>query len=73
MAGSWSCPHEVDDHCTRVRNLRCDPGMKGCVLAGRYRFFDGGVKDEEKNKRLRSQRSPEAGGVPVGDDGAGED
>ncbi|HUW37158.1 MAG TPA: hypothetical protein VMV91_07470 [Rhodocyclaceae bacterium] len=71
MAGSWSCPHEVDDHCTRVRNQRCDPGMKGCVLAGRYRFFDGGVKDGEKNERRLKKRLAEAGGVPV--EAAGED
>ncbi len=71
MAGSWSCPHEVDDQCTRVRNLRCDPGMKGFVLAGRYRFFDGGVKDDEKNERLLKKRLAEAGGVPV--EAAGED
>ncbi|HUY03205.1 MAG TPA: hypothetical protein VMV33_07960 [Rhodocyclaceae bacterium] len=73
MAGSWSCPHEVDDHCTRVRNLRCDPGMKGCVLAGRYRFFDGGVKDGEKNERLLKKRLAEAGGIPVEVEVAGED
>jgi len=71
MAGSWGCPHEANDRCTRVNNQTCDPGMKGCVLAGRYRFFDGGEKDGEKNRRLRPERSPEAGGVPAA--GPGED
>ena len=41
MAGAWSCPHEADDFCTRVGGRTCQPGMKGCVLFRRYRFFDG--------------------------------
>jgi len=40
----WGCPHEEDGHCRRVENRPCDPGMKGCVLAGRFLF-----SDEEKN------------------------
>jgi hypothetical protein len=35
MAG-WGCPHQIEDKCAKVDNLPCDPGMKGCVLAGRY-------------------------------------
>lgn len=50
MPGGWGCPHEIDDRCTRINNLPCDPGMKGCVLAGRYAFFDDG-----KNTRLRQK------------------
>lgn len=46
MAGSWGCPHEIDDRCTKVNNLPCNPGMKGCVLHGRFRFAD-----ESKNER----------------------
>ncbi len=53
MSGTWGCPHEVNNTCSRVANLPCDPGMKGCVLAGRFIFFN----DEEKNARLRSQRA----------------
>ena len=37
---SWGCPHEIDGKCTKINHLTCDPGMKGCVLAGRY-FFTG--------------------------------
>lgn len=51
MAGGWGCPHEVNDVCTRVGGLPCDPGMKGCVLAGRFVFAD-----ESKNQRLREKR-----------------
>lgn len=50
MSG-WGCPHEIDDHCTRINDLPCDPGMKGCVLYGRYRFAN-----EEKNERLNEKR-----------------
>ena len=47
MSGSWGCPHEIDGLCHKVNQLTCDPGMKGCVLAGRYVFADA-----EKNQRL---------------------
>jgi hypothetical protein len=35
---SWSCPHDADGVCQHVRGARCDPGMKGCVLSGRFVF-----------------------------------
>ena len=38
--GGWGCPHEVDGKCQKVLNRPCDIGMKGCVLAGRFRFAD---------------------------------
>lgn len=41
MSGAWSCPHAVDDVCTRVADKACQPGMKGCVLYRRYVIFDG--------------------------------
>lgn len=52
MAGGWGCPHEVNDTCTKINNLPCDPGMKGCVLAGRFVFAN-----EDKNRRLREKQS----------------
>jgi hypothetical protein len=54
MAGSWGCPHEVGDRCTKINNLPCDPGMKGCELAGRYRFVD-----ESKNERYWEKKARE--------------
>ena len=45
MAGGWGCPHEINDICTRVNDMSCDPGMKGCVLFGRFVFAN-----EEKNE-----------------------
>lgn len=59
MSGTWGCPHEVNDTCSRVNKLPCDPGMKGCVLAGRYIFFG----NEEKNERLRSKRAHDPSGA----------
>ncbi|UCV04674.1 hypothetical protein ACLIKD_02850 [Azonexus sp. IMCC34842] len=53
---SWGCPHEINGKCTKVNNLSCDPGMKGCVLAGRYVF----AGNEEKNKRLREKQARQA-------------
>ena len=50
--GSWGCPHEINSICSKVNNLGCDPGMKGCVLAGKYVF----ANDEAKNTRLRIKR-----------------
>lgn len=52
MAGSWGCPHEIDGLCHKVNRLTCDPGMKGCVLYGRYVFAS-----PEKNKRIVQKRA----------------
>lgn len=52
MPGGWGCPHEIDDRCSKISQLPCDPGMKGCVLSGRYTFFN-----EDKNARLREKQA----------------
>lgn len=44
---SWSCPHDIDNVCQRVQGARCDPGMRGCVLHGRFRF----ARDDEATDR----------------------
>lgn len=55
MAGGWGCPHELDDKCTKLGGMACDPGMKGCVLYGRFVFAN-----EDKNQRLRQKQAREA-------------
>ena len=50
--GGWGCPHEADGRCGKVNMQRCDPGMKGCELFGRYAFFD-----DSKNERLRQKQA----------------
>jgi len=42
---SWGCPHDANGECQRVPGRACDPGMKGCVLFGRFVF-----SNEEKNR-----------------------
>jgi hypothetical protein len=37
---AWGCPHDIEGKCSRVNNIPCDLGMKGCVLFGRFRFAD---------------------------------
>lgn len=56
--GSWGCPHDLNGNCQKVGQRPCDPGMKGCVLAGRYVF----ANDETKNKRLhiKNERIPQS-------------
>lgn len=67
MAGAWGCPHEVDDICTMISNLPCDPGMKGCVLYGRYVFAD-----EDKNARLRRKQASRPADVTAPEQDSGE-
>lgn len=57
MSG-WGCPHEVAGTCARVAGRACDPGMKGCILAGRFRF-----SNEEKNRPPRRQAAEPASPV----------
>ncbi len=55
MASGWGCPHEVGDRCTKVNDLPCNPGMKGCELAGRFRFAN-----EDKNARFNEKQARKA-------------
>lgn len=50
MSG-WGCPHEVRGICHKVKHRTCDPGMKGCVLSGKYVF-----SNSEKNTRSVMQK-----------------
>jgi hypothetical protein len=66
--GSWGCPHEENGVCQKVNKLPCDPGMKGCVLHGRFAFSDPAknraAKPDARNKaegngdRPSSSRQP---------------
>ncbi len=52
MSSGWGCPHDAAGQCQRVPGQRCDPGMKGCILAGRFIFSDSTKNTEaaKKNK-----------------------
>ena len=52
MSG-WGCPNELKGTCLRVNGRECDPGMKGCVLYGRFEF-----SDPEKNRPAKRPRKP---------------
>ena len=60
--GSWSCPHEENGVCRKVNRLPCDPGMKGCVLYGRFVFSNPAknrpVKPDARNKPERKSGQP---------------
>jgi hypothetical protein len=40
---SWSCPHQVNEVCRKVKGAYCRPGMRGCILVGKVTFQDGVV------------------------------
>jgi hypothetical protein len=64
MSG-WGCPHEVSGTCSRIKGLPCDPGMKGCVLFGRFVW-----SSDAKNRSPRPAPQPLGEGSPAaGDDG----
>ena len=55
---SWSCPHDVNGICQKVKGALCDPGMLGCVLQGKVERIG-----EPKGPR-RPVRPPAPGGTP---------
>lgn len=52
MSGGWGCPHDANGLCGKVNDLPCDPGMKGCTLAGRFRFAN-----EDRNTRFYEKQA----------------
>lgn len=63
--GGWSCPHEADGRCSKVNDLPCDPGMKGCELYGRYAFFDDGKNARLKQKQARTAQPDGEAAAPA--------
>lgn len=70
--GGWSCPHELNGLCSKINNLPCTPGMKGCELAGRYVFFDASKNTRIIEKRARTAAAPAATSPQNQDDGGEE-
>lgn len=56
MSG-WGCVHDQNGICTKIANRPCDPGMKGCVLAGRFRFTN-----PEKNRGTGTAKAADEDG-----------
>ena len=59
MSG-WSCVHDRNGLCSKVADRPCDPGMKGCVLAGRFRFSNPAKNRDGATAKAR--RDPGEGG-----------
>jgi hypothetical protein len=60
---SWSCPHEVNGACAKVNNIPCDPGMKGCILYGRF-VFANPAKNRPPAKTEARNAAEEKGEAP---------
>ncbi|CAK0765412.1 hypothetical protein CCP3SC5AM1_410003 [Gammaproteobacteria bacterium] len=65
--GGWGCPHEVNGICQHVNGKNCDPGMKGCVLFGRFIFSDPTKNRSEKSHHI-TQRLKQGVSTPNLDD-----
>lgn len=64
MSG-WGCPHEHDGKCQKVNDLPCNPGMKGCVLFGRFIWADQSKnRPDEGWGGNEPESSPEKNGRP---------
>ncbi len=49
----------MEGKCRRVNNLPCDPGMKGCVLFGRFVWAD-----DSKNRPPKARKDDERSDDP---------
>lgn len=45
---AWSCPHDLNGICQRVRGAICSPGMRGCELEGKVRFASEALNQPRK-------------------------
>ncbi|MCC6587164.1 MAG: hypothetical protein IT168_10770 [Bryobacterales bacterium] len=57
---SWGCPHELNGRCLKVNKLPCDPGMKGCILYGRF-VFSNPAKNRPPKPDIRNQPKAKSG------------
>lgn len=55
LMSSWSCPNDAEGTCQLVKGARCEPGMRGCVLHGRFRF----ARDEGEPAARKPVKAPE--------------
>ena len=68
MSG-WGCPYETVGRCQRVLDRLCDPGMKGCILAGRFVFSNSAKNTarilEEKGGKAETKVQGDVPGSPI--------
>lgn len=53
---AWSCPHDLNGVCQKVRGAVCDPGMRGCELEGRFRFANADKNEPRKPVRAEDAK-----------------
>ncbi|MBL6957499.1 MAG: hypothetical protein ISR52_00840 [Rhodospirillales bacterium] len=58
MSSGWGCPHEVKGQCLKVTGRACDPGMKGCVLFGRFTHTNPEKQPPKGLKRGVERKAP---------------
>lgn len=63
MSTAWSCPHDLDGICQKVRGAGCAPGMRGCVLEGKVRFANPDMNLPRKPVRAESVKPADAEAV----------
>lgn len=56
MMSGWGCPNELKGRCLRVEGRECDPGMKGCILFGRF-VFSTDEKNISRHTRAEAERT----------------
>lgn len=56
MSG-WGCPHEDKGQCRRVQGKPCDPGMKGCIMSGRFVFSNDDKNTPKVKRKLEVKKS----------------
>ena len=59
MHSAWGCPHEAAGLCLRVKQRPCDPGMKGCILYGRFAFSNPDKNSPAIKRKLAKRRQKE--------------
>ncbi|WP_323003262.1 hypothetical protein [Denitromonas sp.] len=57
MSSAWSCPHDLNGICQRVKGAVCEPGMRGCELEGKVRFARDAMN--APRKPVKAQPAPD--------------
>ncbi|TVO66871.1 hypothetical protein [Denitromonas ohlonensis] len=61
---AWSCPHDLNGICQRVKGAQCEPGMRGCELEGKVRFARGEMNQPRKPVKAKAVEAKPAAMVP---------
>lgn len=58
--GGWGCPHEKDGNCRKVPGEKCEPGMKGCTLSGKF-VFSNNEKNVSRHQKAKAAEREKKG------------